>query len=171
MLLHVTGASGSGTTTLGAALASDFALSHLDGDDYYWIPTVPPFQQKRSSAERLAMLRSDIESSGGAVVSGSLVGWGAEVENVFDLVVFLYLPTEIRIERLQRRESQRYGRVNQEFLTWAAQYDDGPPEGRSLKMHEVWLGTRTCPVLRLTQDQSVPQRVAEVRRCLTTRSS
>ncbi len=171
MLIHITGASGSGASTLGAALASELALKHLDGDDYYWIPSDPPFQQKRPGPERLAKLRSDVESSGSAVISGSIMGWGAEVEDIFDLIVFLYLPAEIRVARLRRRELERYGMVDDAFLEWAGQYDGNPSEGRSLAKHEAWLKERRCPVLRLTGDETVELRVAQVRRCLTTRST
>ena len=41
--LHITGASGSGTTTLGRALASAWAVPHADTDDYFWVPTTPPY--------------------------------------------------------------------------------------------------------------------------------
>jgi adenylate kinase family enzyme len=37
--LHILGASGSGTTTLGKAIANELAAPHFDTDDYYWLPT------------------------------------------------------------------------------------------------------------------------------------
>lgn len=171
MFIHITGASGSGTTTLGAALAPALSVTHLDGDHYYWLPSTPPFQHKRDPAERYALLRADLRAAAGAVASGSMMGWGADVEEAFDLVVFLYLPAGIRVDRLRRRELERYGRVDDAFLTWAAQYDEGPPEGRSLARHEEWLARRTCPVLRLTGDESVAQRVDRVLRALPARSA
>lgn len=169
--IHITGASGSGTTTLGAALAQDLWLRHLDADGYYWLPGPPPFTTKRPAAERLARLRRDLGESQRVVVSGSICGWGLEVEDAFDLVVFLRLPAQLRVERLRRREIERHGAADPAFLTWAAQYDEGPPEGRSLAKHEAWLAQRACPVLRLQQDESVAERVAQVRRALDERPS
>ena len=170
MHVHITGASGSGTSTLGAALAGVSApglpLRHLDADTYYWLPTCPPFQNKRPAAERLALIRRDLEAGPGAVVSGSICGWGPEVEDSFDLVVFLYLPASIRVERLKRREVERHGTADPAFLLWASQYDAGPPEGRSLAKHEAWLARRSCPVLRLDRDESVADRVAQVHEAL-----
>lgn len=163
MRIHITGASGSGTTTLGAALAAECALSHLDADDYYWLPTTPPFQAKRDPAQRLARLRQDLLSVDAVVLSGSIVGWGTEVEDAFDLIVFLYLPAEVRVQRLREREVRQLGHVDDAFLRWAAQYDDGPPEGRSLARHQAWLQQRACPVLRMQADESVAQRLAQVR--------
>lgn len=43
MHIHITGASGSGTTTLGRALAQALGWRYLDADRYYWLPTSPPF--------------------------------------------------------------------------------------------------------------------------------
>jgi adenylate kinase family enzyme len=161
MKVHITGASGSGTTTLGQALAQALSSRHLDADYYFWQPTTPPYQEKRAQADRLALLSADMQSAPDIVLSGSVVGWGQEIEDAFDLIVFLYLPASIRIERLRQREITIYGAANPEFIAWAAQYDEGPAEGRSLAKHEAWLARRTCPVLRLEQDISVQARLAQ----------
>ncbi|MEO6565651.1 MAG: adenylate kinase, partial [Casimicrobiaceae bacterium] len=56
MHIHITGASGSGTSTLGAALANHLDVAHFDADDFYWLPTVPPYTAKRDPASRLTLL-------------------------------------------------------------------------------------------------------------------
>lgn len=158
MKILVTGASGSGTTTLGQALAGIYGCSHLDLDDYYWMPTEPRFKQKRAASDRLKLLMQDLNATSTAIVSGSLVGWGTEAEDGFDLVVFLRLATSIRLERLSRREMARFGSVDTDFLEWAAQYDVGPTEGRSLAKHEAWLAGRHCAVIRIEGDKTVVDR-------------
>jgi len=40
--IHILGASGSGTTTLGRALAERLQYPHFETDDYFWLPTAPP---------------------------------------------------------------------------------------------------------------------------------
>ncbi len=162
MRIHLTGASGAGTTTLGAALAAALDAAHLDADTYYWLPSDPPFQQKRNAEQRLAALHDQLQATPCSVLSGSIVGWGAEVEDAFDLIVFLQLDTPIRVERLRQREMARLGHADPAFLEWAAQYDAGPPEGRSLAKHQRWLAARRCPVLTLAGDLSVADRVAWV---------
>lgn len=56
--IHIMGASGAGTTTLGKALAARLPHVHLDSDDYFW-------EQKYSIqtpvAARLSRLRTDLE--------------------------------------------------------------------------------------------------------------
>lgn len=162
MLILITGASGSGTSTLGAVLARELGIAHLDADDYYWLPTVPPFTTKRDPAERLSSVLRDVREKRSAVLAGSVMEWGVELENAFDLIVFLYVEAAIRVERLRARELERFGMTDPEFLEWAAQYDEGAMSGRSLPRHRAWLAARTCPVLELRGDLSVDERVKAV---------
>jgi uridine kinase len=164
MLIHITGASGSGTSTLGAALAAELGGPHLDADDYYWLPTPQPFTHKRPAPERLALLLADLRSQEVCVLAGSVVGWGDALEDAFDLVVFLYLDAATRVERLRLRETAQLGHADPALLEWAAQYDEGPPVGRSLVKHRAWLARRSCRVIELHGDLSVGERVAAVLR-------
>jgi len=54
--IHIIGASGSGTTTLGMALSQDLNYQHFDTDDFLWQPTKPPYQKKRSVEKREEIL-------------------------------------------------------------------------------------------------------------------
>lgn len=49
--IHIFGASGSGTSTLGRAVAARLGYAFLDADDFYWLPTDPPFREKRDVAD------------------------------------------------------------------------------------------------------------------------
>ncbi len=55
--IHITGASGSGTTTLGRALAHLANVDHFDTDDYFWEPSDPPFSRPRLRDERIRLLQ------------------------------------------------------------------------------------------------------------------
>jgi len=163
MLIHITGASGCGSSTLAEALATRLGATHLDTDDFFWLPSDPPFRHRRPADERRSSLLGALRSGGGdAVVSGAVSAWGDEIENAFDLIVFLYVETEIRLARLRERELRRFGRVDPDFMTWAAQYDEGPPEGRSLANQKAWLGARTCPVLTLEGNLSTQERLERI---------
>jgi adenylate kinase family enzyme len=158
--IHILGASGSGATTLGQALAGALAVPHHDTDDYFWLPTEPPFTDKRPVDDRLRLMAETFVPRVAWVLSGSLSGWGDPLVPLFDLVVFLRVPSEVRLERLRRREARRYGAetltsgnprhaATEAFLTWAAGYDDGGIQGRTLRHHEAWLAGLPCPVLNL----------------------
>ena len=47
--IHIFGASGTGTTTLGGTLAAALDCPHLDTDDYFWIKTDPAFRTVRET--------------------------------------------------------------------------------------------------------------------------
>lgn len=155
MRILVTGASGSGTTTLGRAVAVTLEAGFVDADDLFWLPTDPPFKEKRDAAERAALLRERLSSTPRVVVSGSIYGWGADLEDAFHLIVFLYAPAALRVDRLRVRELRRLGRVDEAFIAWAAQYDVGDMPGRSLARHLAWLELRACRVLRLSGGESL----------------
>lgn len=157
--IHIFGASGSGTTTISQKVCGHTGYSHFDSDSYFWLPTPGPFTVTRGRGDYAALMDRDLNSSPHWVLSGSVTGWYDELVSVFDLIVFVYVPTDIRVERLRRREAERYGdailpgnsrhQASAEFIEWASAYDSGTRSGRSLSKHEAWLKTAACPVLRI----------------------
>jgi len=171
--IHVTGASGAGVTSLGRALADALAITHHDTDDYFWLPTNPPYREMREVADRIRLMREVFLDRPDWVLSGSLDGWGDPIVAFFDVVIFLYVPTAIRLERLRARESQRLGagavapggsmhQQAEKFIEWASHYDDGTREGRNLARHQAWLAALQCRVLRLDGVRPLPELVREV---------
>ncbi len=170
--IHVLGASGSGTTTLGAALAARLGVPHEDSDAYYWQPTDPPFTRMRAPEERVALLLPKLLAGPDWVHSGAAIGWGEKFWPLYDLVVFLSLDNATRLARLQVRETTRFGaRIapggdmhagSVAFLDWAALYETAGMETRSRMQQERWLATRTCPVLRLDSTEPVAALVERV---------
>lgn len=136
----------------------------IEADAFYWLPTDPPFKSKRDPSQRLALLERQLHAHEHAVVAGSVMGWGADA--LFDLVVFLYVETAVRIQRLKLREQARLGVADPAFIEWAAQYDDWPPEGRSLARHEAWLRKLGCPVVRLLGERPVAEQLALIAQAL-----
>lgn len=171
--IHIVGASGSGTSSLAVEMATRYGHRHLDTDDYFWLQTVPPYREKRPRGERLALLRQASRDSKSWVLSGSLCGWGDPLISEFELVVFLSVPTPVRLARLRVRESERYGQdaiapggelhgAHMEFLDWAGRYDTGGLEMRSRALHEAWLATVSCPVIRLEGNRSAGEQLERI---------
>jgi len=149
------GASGTGTTTLARALADYWCVPHADADDYFWVPTDPPYVTKRPETDRTMLMRSLFAPREAWVLSGSMTGWGDSVVAMCDAVIFLTLDPQVRLGRLHSRESIRQeGRevdaaAWDAFLDWARGYDDPSFEGRSRFAHDAWLQRLDKPVLRL----------------------
>lgn len=178
--VYITGAAGSGTSSLGEALASRLGVAHLDTDDFFWAATEPPYTQPRPVEERLALIAAAQLAEGdhgGWVLSGAVDGWGETAIAGADLIVFLRTPTAVRLARIRQRERAKFGaRVkpggdmygnHSEFLKWAAGYDDPYFRGRSLQRHLDWLDGRAEPVLTLKGTDPVADLVAEVMARLT----
>lgn len=170
--VHIIGSSGTGTTTLGRAVAAAWSVPHADTDDYFWVPTTPAYTTKREPADRLRLMRELFVDRDAWVLSGSLMGWGDPLVAHFDAVVFLSVDPEVRLERLRAREVQRYGaRIeaggdleagHQEFMDWARRYEDPTFSGRTRARHERWLETVPCPVLRLDGTRPVVELVSQL---------
>lgn len=171
--IHILGASGSGTTTLGIELAKELGFKHLDTDDFLWEPTDPPYQQKRSISSREKLLKEELEHNTNWVLTGSMVGWGDSLTSLFDLVIYLWVPQDIRISRLRERERGRFGseideggkmyQTHLEFIEWAKQYDIGDESMRSRKYHELWLDKLKCEILKIEGVQELKERVSIVK--------
>ena len=164
--LHILGAPGSGTTTLGQALAARLSITFFDTDQFYWENWPIDFLKKREPEARERLLESTLSIERDWVLAGSIDGWNNSFEQNFSSVIFLYLEPTQRMQRLRQRETDRFGEVaiapggSQHeratcFLDWAVHYDDGTREGRSLPRHEAWLKNLSCPILRISSAEPV----------------
>lgn len=171
--IHILGASGSGTSTLEAALKARLGLLHVDTDDYFWLPSDPPYILKRDTTELNELLLRVLAPAPHWVLTGSISGWEApECEALIEGAVWLLTPHAPRMARLRARELERYGAVIApggaqhreyvEFIEWAALYDTAGLEQRSRATHEQWLRQLGRPVLAIEDDSSVVERVARV---------
>ena len=158
-IIHIFGASGSGTSTLGKKICAELGYQFMDTDDYFWLPTNSKFTTKRDAGERLALMRADIQNADNVVISGSLVDWGDALIPLFTLAIRLETATDIRISRLKQREQARFGtridmggdmfEQHQKFLAWASSYDSGGLDTRSKAKHDAWQKLLPCPLIQL----------------------
>lgn len=170
--IHVFGASGSGVTTLGAALSERLNLLHLDTDDFYWRETQIPYSEKNTPEHRIASIRECITDHQSWVLSGSLCSWGGPLTNLFTLAIFVYLEPEVRLTRLLEREKQRFGsRIDEsgdlhekhiKFVEWASTYDTANAPTRSLAMHKEWGSQLNCPVIEVNTSRPVHELVQDI---------
>lgn len=175
--IHIMGASGSGTTSIAGQLCKAIGYQHFDTDDFYWHKTSPPYIAARETQERQQLLSSQLTANNQWVLSGSLCGWGDLFIPFFDLVIYVYVKNDVRVERLRQREFARYGEAifsegelgekYQTFIQWAAAYDTSTEISRNAYKHRKWLENIGCPVVEITNhttcDAAVERIITHIR--------
>lgn len=175
-VIHIYGASGSGTTTLGKKICEELGFTQMDTDDYFWMPTEPKFTHKRPKKERIELMKNDINKSENVVISGSLTDWGDELIPYFTLAIRIEMKQSVRIERLVNREKERYGlRIEPdgdlyqhhiEFVEWARSYDNGGLNIRSKAMHDELEKSFPCQILYLDGEDKLEDKFEKVLKAL-----
>lgn len=148
----------------------------MDTDDYFWMPTNPPYTTKRDVHERLRLMKEDIQNSDNVVISGSLTDWGDELIPLFTLVIRLITDSDTRIERLKKREYEELGsRIKPggdmyenhlEFLEWAASYDTAGLDSRSKAKHDEWQKLLQCKQIMLNGADDLDENFERIRQAL-----
>lgn len=169
--IYITGASCAGVTTLGQNLATLLGLRQVDVDDFFWMPTNPPFTTKRPVGERVSLIQQKLGDEDW-VLTGSCIGWGDALITHADLIVFVVTATPVRLERLAAREQERFGdriapggdmhEIHVAFREWASEYDNPNFSGRNRAWHEAWISAQTAPVLRIDGMNSAEKMAADV---------
>jgi len=160
--IFIFGGSGSGTTSIGKAVCDELGYMHFDSDNYLWLPTDEPYTVIRSAEEYIDLMGKDLSNNEKWVLSGHVShGLGDVYLPLYELVAFIYVPHDIRMERIKKREHERYGdeifiggsryELSEKFFDYCVEYDTGAGR-RSLKEHEKWLASIESPVLRITND-------------------
>ena len=172
-VIHIFGASGSGTTTLGKKICDELGYYLMDTDDYFWMPTEPKFILKRPCDERIEVMTKDIHKFENVVISGSLTDWGDVLIPYFTLAIRIKIEPEIRISRLIQREKERFGsriesggdmhQQHLEFIEWAKYYDAGGMNIRSKAKHDEWQKLLKCEVLCLDGADTLAENFAKVK--------
>lgn len=175
-VIHIFGASGSGTSTLGRYIADQLGYDYLDTDDVFWLPTDPRFTTKRARKERLQLMEERIQSTDKLVIAGSLTGWGDSLIPYFTLLVRVVTATEVRMARLEIRERERFGsrieaggdmyETHRDFMQWAEAYDDGALNMRSKAKHDAWEELLQCELLVVNGEAELAANLERVKACL-----
>lgn len=167
----ITGASGSGTSSLARSLASALSSQVFDADDIFWYPSDPPFVTKRLVVDRLSLMETLFLPRRDWIMSGSVIGWGQTIAPRLTHTISLSLDPEVRMNRLRARETQRMGDLSQlsvheaaahkGFMDWSASFDDPTFSGRNRIHHDRFLSGLQCPVIYLDSAISEAELLAQ----------
>lgn len=156
--IMIIGPSGSGKTTLGRIVAQKLGYPYFDVDDYIWKQnTDSPYTQMYTREEKISRLSNDIASYEHFVMAGSMSSFHYAFDDKFEMMVFLYVEPNIRVQRVHERAIERFGeRVleggdmyesHMKFLKDNRSYEeDGSPNMREQK---EWMKNMSCIKIEL----------------------
>jgi uridine kinase len=156
---NILGASGCGVTSLGGGLSLALKVPVFDADDFYWKKGDPPYAEKNPIGKRHELLAESVLPHPNWIISGSMTSWSQTIEPELNVAIYLHAPAEIRVARLRERETRKFGariapggdmhQQHEEFILWAAQYEEGILPGRNKARHMEWLQSLGCPTFAL----------------------
>lgn len=156
--IMIIGPSGSGKTTLGKIVAQKLGYLYFDVDDYIWKQnTDSPYTQMYTREEKISRLNTDIAPYEHFVMAGSMSSFHYAFDDMFKMMVFLYVEPDIRIQRVHKRAIERFGRrvleggdmyeSHMKFLKDNRSYEeDGSPNMREQK---EWMTNMSCVKIEL----------------------
>ena len=154
----IIGPSGSGKTTLGKIAARKLGYPYFDVDDYIWKQnTDSPYAQMYTRDEKISRLSNDIAPYEHFVMAGSMSSFHYAFDEMFEMMVILYVSPDIRIERVHKRAIERFGErvleggdmyeAHMRFLNDNRRYEeDGSPNMREQK---EWMENMSCVKIEL----------------------
>lgn len=162
--IFICGLNGAGKSTLGKALAEKLQFHFIDNEDLYFPKTdlnyIYAFSRTREEVGKL--LLEEIKTHENFIYTSVTGDYGEEVRSLFRYIVYIYLPREIRIQRVKDRSFQRFGdrilpggdlyESEERFLNFV--------KGRSENMVEEWVKSMKCPVIRVDGMKSVEENTA-----------
>ena len=161
----VCGLNGSGKTTLASALAEELAFKYMDVEDYYFTSADNPYATARTREEVEELLWADIRQNPCFVFSTVNGNMNNDINEYYDLVIYLEVPLDIRMKRIRQRAVDKFG---DKVLPGGAMYEQEEKffayaEKRKPDAIEDWLKTVQCRVLRLDGTQAVRENVRRIR--------
>ena len=169
--IMIIGPSGSGKTTLGKLVADELGYPYFDVDDYIWRKdTEEPYTVMYSREEKIEGLKTAVSPYEHFVMAGSMSSFHYAFDNMFEMMVLLYVEPDIRVKRVHDRAIERFGnRVleggdmyenHMKFLEYNRKYEsDGSP---NLKEQKEWMNSLSCIKMELDGTRNLDLNVKTV---------
>ena len=164
----VCGLNGSGKTTLANALAKELNFKHMDVENYYFSATDNSYSSPRTREEVKKLLLEDIKKNPCFVFSAVNGNMASDINEHYDLIIYLEVPLNVRMERIRQRAIDNFGdRVlpggdlyeqEEKFFQYA--------EKRTPNKIEDWLTTLPCNILRLDGTKPIQENVRMIKSLL-----
>lgn len=164
--IQICGLNGCGKSTVGKALAQRLGFHFIDNENLYFQRTAEnePYRNKRPRHEVERLLMEEVRQHENFVFAAVKGDYGAAILPMYDYVVYLQVPGDIRAWRVRNRSFLKFGErmmpggdlheKEEAFFRVVATRKD--------ELVENWLQTLSCPVLRLNGMAPVDENVQKI---------
>ena len=169
--IMIIGPSGSGKTTLGKLVAKELEYPYFDVDDYIWRQdTEKPYTVMYSREEKISRLTDAVSKHEKFVMAGSMSSFHDAFDDMFEMMVLLYVDPVTRVKRVHNRAIERFGnRVleggdmfdsHMKFLEYNRAYEsDGSP---NLKEQRKWMDSLSCVKMELDGTKELADNIKQI---------
>lgn len=105
----ITGLNGCGKSTVCKLIAEKINYYSMDVEDYYFIKSDIPYSKFHTLEQTRQLMLDDIRKHGDFVLATVNCDWGEEISSMYKLAVVLKAPLDIRMERIKKREYEKFG--------------------------------------------------------------
>lgn len=164
-VILICGLNGSGKTTLGRKLADDLKFKFLNDEEYYFLESDIPFLNSRTDLDIKKYIISFVENYKNVVIISSKGDLGNEINALYDCVVYLSAPIELRLLRIKNREYERFGSrvlVGGDMYEQQKEFHD-IVVSRTTDKIEKWLNTLSCQVIKLDGTKPIDDNIAFIK--------
>ena len=164
--IQICGLNGCGKSTLAKALSDELHAHYIDNEYLYFSRTAEddPYESPRSQEEVERLLMEEVLAHPDFVFAAVRGDYGKDVIPLYDYVVMIDVPKEIRAQRIRNRSFQKFGErmlpggdlfeQEQAFFQMVSDRDD--------EYVESWLATLTCPVIRVDGTAPVAESLRQI---------
>ncbi|WMJ86113.1 AAA family ATPase [Anaerocolumna sp. MB42-C2] len=147
--IAIVGGNGSGKTTMGAALSKALDYKHMDIEDYYFEDTEIPYSRPRTRKEVLQLMEQDAFEHSNFIISAVNADLGDQINSLYECVIYLKVPLEIRLKRVKERSYDKFG---DRVLTGGDLYEQEQEffdsiVTKTLEKTDDWVKCIPCPII------------------------
>ena len=164
--IQICGLNGSGKSTLGRALAEELGFYFIDNENLYFSRshTNGAYTNPRSREEVESLLMEEVSEHPNFVFAAVKGDYGKEIILMYNYVVMVEVPKEIRSQRVRERSFQKVGN---RMLMGGDLYkqEEGffqMVESRQDDYVENWLRMLKCPIIRVDGTKSVEENMEHI---------
>ena len=161
--IQICGLNGCGKSTLGKALAEKLDFHFIDNENLYFARghANEPYPNPRLEEEVERLLISEVTEHPNFIFSAVRGNYGKEIIPMYNYVVVIEAPKEIRSQRVRNRSFQKFG---ERMLIGGDLYEQEEAffrmaESRKDDYVENWLKMVKCPIIRIDGTKRIEENV------------